>query len=341
MIVKNEERVLKRCLDSIRDLVDEIIIVDTGSTDSTKEIAAVYTDRIYDFKWVDDFSAARNFSFSKASCDYIYIADADEYLDDQARDEFIKLKECMMEEIEIVQMHYNTVGFDTVLNVTSEYRPKLFKRLREFVWIDPIHETVRTAPVVFDSDIIVTHAPESIHSSRDFSIFQKTLDRDGILSANISRMYAIELLKNGQPDDFAKAESYFTKLHDEAPDTEIGRMAACVLARYYRLSNNMVALLKYAMSDAVSGFSSEVCLDVANVFFDAGAYADSYTWACNAHMNSTAIVDVHTMGDYALELMIASLQKMQDDNPDVKPIISELQAELDSWTMPAEDTHKL
>ena len=62
MIVKNEERVLKRCLDSVRDLVDEIIIVDTGSTDATKRIAAGYTDKIYDFTWNDDFSAARNFA---------------------------------------------------------------------------------------------------------------------------------------------------------------------------------------------------------------------------------------------------------------------------------------
>ena len=50
MIVKNEEAVLARCLDSIADLVDEIIIVDTGSTDRTKEIASYYTDKIYDFE---------------------------------------------------------------------------------------------------------------------------------------------------------------------------------------------------------------------------------------------------------------------------------------------------
>ena len=64
MIVKNEERVLARCLDSVADLVDEIIIVDTGSTDATKEIAARYTEKIYDFVWQDHFAAARNFSFS-------------------------------------------------------------------------------------------------------------------------------------------------------------------------------------------------------------------------------------------------------------------------------------
>ncbi len=74
MIVKNEEKVLGRCLDSIADLMDEIIIVDTGSTDRTKEIAKKYTEHIYDFEWIDDFSAARNFSFSKATKDYIYAA---------------------------------------------------------------------------------------------------------------------------------------------------------------------------------------------------------------------------------------------------------------------------
>ena len=81
MIVKNEERVLKRCLDSVRDLVDEIIIVDTGSTDATKRIAAGYTDKIYDFTWIDDFSAARNFAFSKATKEYIYSAEIGEGLD--------------------------------------------------------------------------------------------------------------------------------------------------------------------------------------------------------------------------------------------------------------------
>ena len=61
MIVKNEEAVLARCLDSIADLMDEIIIVDTGSTDHTKEIAAKYTSQIYDFKWTSDFFRGKKF----------------------------------------------------------------------------------------------------------------------------------------------------------------------------------------------------------------------------------------------------------------------------------------
>ena len=80
MIVKNEEAVLSRCLESIKDAVDEIIIVDTGSSDATKEIAKKYTDLVYDFKWINNFSAARNFSFSKASKDYIIWLDADDVI---------------------------------------------------------------------------------------------------------------------------------------------------------------------------------------------------------------------------------------------------------------------
>ena len=78
--VYNAEKTLRRCLDSIRAGVDEIIIADTGSSDSTKEIAAHYTDKIYDFAWIDDFSAARNFSFSKATMEFAMWLDADDVL---------------------------------------------------------------------------------------------------------------------------------------------------------------------------------------------------------------------------------------------------------------------
>lgn len=80
MIVKDEEQVLERCLDSVKELVDEIVIVDTGSTDATKDIAARYTDRLFHFEWNHDFSAARNFSFRQATQDYILWLDADDEL---------------------------------------------------------------------------------------------------------------------------------------------------------------------------------------------------------------------------------------------------------------------
>ena len=78
MIVKNEERTLARCLDSVAGITDEIVIVDTGSSDRTMEIAAQYTDRIFMYEWADDFAAARNFSFDQATQEYILWLDADD-----------------------------------------------------------------------------------------------------------------------------------------------------------------------------------------------------------------------------------------------------------------------
>ena len=92
MFVLFEDAILSRCLATVADLVDEIVIVDTGSTDATKEIAARYTDKIYDFQWIDDFSAARNFAFSKATKEYIYTADADEVISQENRQKFLQLK---------------------------------------------------------------------------------------------------------------------------------------------------------------------------------------------------------------------------------------------------------
>ena len=78
MIVRNEEDNLSKCLDSVKNLVNEIIIVDTGSVDMTKNIALQYTPKVYDYTWDNDFSKARNFSIEYAENDMILILDADE-----------------------------------------------------------------------------------------------------------------------------------------------------------------------------------------------------------------------------------------------------------------------
>jgi hypothetical protein len=85
MIVKNEESNIAACLESVRDLVDEIIVVDTGSTDATKSIAAGFGGNVFDFQWVDDFAAARNESIRHATREWIFWMDADERLNEENR----------------------------------------------------------------------------------------------------------------------------------------------------------------------------------------------------------------------------------------------------------------
>ena len=84
MMVKNEEKNLKRCLDSVKELMEavesEIIIVDTGSTDGTVSIASKYTNNIYHHIWNNNFSEMRNISIAYASGEFVFILDADEVL---------------------------------------------------------------------------------------------------------------------------------------------------------------------------------------------------------------------------------------------------------------------
>ncbi|WP_139996969.1 glycosyltransferase [Paenibacillus paridis] len=87
MIVRNEEKVLGRCLESIKNLVDEIIVVDTGSKDTTKEIATSFGAKIYDYEWNDSFSDARNYALEQATSDWNLVLDSDEYLSNESADE--------------------------------------------------------------------------------------------------------------------------------------------------------------------------------------------------------------------------------------------------------------
>ncbi|HYF75279.1 MAG TPA: glycosyltransferase family 2 protein, partial [Candidatus Nitrosocosmicus sp.] len=81
MIVKNEEKFLENCLKSVKDFVDEMIVVDTGSADRTVEIAKSHNARVFYFEWINDFAAARNYALDQATGEYVLVMDADEYLE--------------------------------------------------------------------------------------------------------------------------------------------------------------------------------------------------------------------------------------------------------------------
>jgi glycosyltransferase involved in cell wall biosynthesis len=107
MITKNEEFKLKRCLESVKDIVNEIIIVDTGSTDKTKDIALEFGAKIYDYKWDDNFANARNYAVSKSSGDWNLILDADEFITNIDLDsvyKFMDSKDSVIGQIKIVNL---------------------------------------------------------------------------------------------------------------------------------------------------------------------------------------------------------------------------------------------
>ncbi len=305
MIVKDEERILKRCLDSAVDLVDEIIIVDTGSTDRTKEIAADYTKNVYDFVWTGDFSAARNFAFSKCTKEYIYAADADEVIDAENRQRFWDLKQTLLPEIEIVQMKYgNQLQFSTIYNFDEEYRPKLYRRLREFVWEYPIHEAVRLEPIVYDSDIVITHLPEALHTGRDIAAFEKMVKTGAYLDKKLCGLYARELFISGSGEEVRRARDYFKTVIEEEGRTPGEQMEAfCVVVRACRLSGDVAEFYKYAMRAAASDeeIPAEICYELGCFYREQGDLPEAAMWFYNALYETESVLDKKCGGELAEE----------------------------------------
>lgn len=175
MIVKDEEDVLARCLESAADTADEIIIVDTGSADATKEIARRYTDKVYDFAWTDDFSAARNFSFSKAEMEYCMWLDADDILLEADRAALLDLKRTLDPAADVVMLRYHA-AFDADGKPTlSYYRERIVRNSPEFRWAGAVHEAITPSGVVVYGDAAVSHRKlRPSDPARNLHIYEKS-----------------------------------------------------------------------------------------------------------------------------------------------------------------------
>jgi glycosyltransferase involved in cell wall biosynthesis len=300
MIVKNEEKLLARCLDSMKDLAEEIVIVDTGSTDKTCEIAARYTKKLFHFSWTGDFSQARNFAFSKCTQEYIYSADADEVIDEENRERFRVLKQALLPEIEIVQMKYgNQLSYSTIYNFDEEYRPKLYKRLRYFVWEYPIHEAVRLDSVIYDSDVVITHMPEQSHTPRDLATFEKMVESGVVLDKRMHNLYAKELFVSGNSNDFSRASAFFKKAaEDQERDGDTMMEACCVAARAAHLNGNLHEMMKYALKAVAAGSCSEICYELGEHYRETEDYPEAEIWYYNAAYETQSILNVHCGDDW-------------------------------------------
>lgn len=182
MIVKDEEVVLEGFLNKIKGLADEIIIVDTGSKDKTKEIARKFTDKVYGYRWNDDFSEARNFSLAKATKEWILVLDADEKI---SKSDLIKIKKIIgiknsFAGYSFLQKTYAEEEFPfkfkkikhkTFKGYTFRRMTRLFRNDKRIRFEYPIHETVvesimRMGGRINPLDINIDHYPSS-NSKKD------------------------------------------------------------------------------------------------------------------------------------------------------------------------------
>ena len=171
MIVKDEESSLGRCLESIKDEVDEIIIVDTGSRDRTVEIARQYTDKIYFHPWENSFSKARNYSLKYATSDWIFILDADEELEGGS----IGL---IRKSIKDEYADAFNVGTKSFVNkgkgLTFHKTPRLFRNNGIIHYEGIVHNQVVGYKSLKNSDIIVLHHGYNVDHGTRTKKFNRT-----------------------------------------------------------------------------------------------------------------------------------------------------------------------
>ena len=278
MIVKNEEPVLARCLESAGLIADEIIVVDTGSTDRTKEIASRFTERVYDFSWEDDFAAARNFAFSKASMEYCLWLDADDVFLPADREAFLELKNTLSHDIDVVMMRYH-IAFDGDGNPTfSYYRERLLKNVPQARWAGEIHEVIAPFGKIMHSEIAVTHKKEGPGDpDRNLRIFEKLRSKGKTLEPRQQFYYARELYYHRRYRDAIAAFTAFLETGRGWVENEID---AC---RHLGLCRRALGEMDEAVRALLRSFEyaaprAETCCDLGQCFLERGDAATAAFW---------------------------------------------------------------
>ena len=222
LIVKNEEVYIQRCLESLKDF-DEIIVVDTGSEDNTKEKVKNFTDKIYDFQWNDNFAEARNFAKSKATGDYILSIDADEIL--------------LTPYTEIVKQldEHNTYGITLEATNSKHKAVRLFKNIKEIFWVGAIHECL-CIPAEKNIDVTIHYDYSPAHQldpERTVRILEKELAK----KPNLVREKYYYAREFWYKKDYEQAIKWFWKYLNCAVWLPEISDAYLYLARCYWLTN--------------------------------------------------------------------------------------------------------
>lgn len=192
MIVRDEEHNLPRLLDSVAGLFDDVVIVDTGSTDRTREIARGYGARVYDFRWCEDFAAARNESLRHAAGDYAMWLDADDVIEPSERPKLRALFDRLDSDgaLYVLSCNSDPVPGSTLHNHIQQIR--LFPRRDWLTWKGRAHEEIE--PIDPDRGVTIRHTDITIRHTgyTDPGLLARKHDRDQAL-------YRLDLVDH--PDD--------------------------------------------------------------------------------------------------------------------------------------------
>lgn len=277
MIVKNEERVLEACLESISPWVDEIIIVDTGSTDKTKQIAEKFTRNVYDFPWIDDFSAARNESLGHATGDWIFWIDADDTVPVETGQRIRALAASAGTGIGAFTMRVVLPSAPGEIGTRTINHTKLFRNIADYRFYGAIHEQI-SEPILRSGKQILDTDLEIIHSSHDFSeegralkqereikILRKEIENNPTYAFNWFNLGLVEFRAENYPGSIDALSKFFTLLHGAS--SSVSHQAYYHLSIGYEFLGNIAISLQVA-ENGLSEFPDDPALQfqAANLY---------------------------------------------------------------------------
>lgn len=236
MIVKDEEKDIRRCLESARGFVDEMVVVDTGSLDKTVDVAREFGARVFFLPWQNDFSLARNFALAQAKFDWILILDADDELQWQG----VNKRELLQLDFDIyICRIVNCVGSPLFQRETVHPQPRLFRRTAAKEYCGALHEQL-----VYEDGVKIAVAPLSVihygyfdarkdRGSRNIAILQTQVNKE---PGNLFARYnlATERLRQGHTDQAVKV---FAQLFPRVDEMGTGLVAEFVRSYAVALLN--------------------------------------------------------------------------------------------------------
>ena len=272
LIVKNEERVLDRCLESLEGVADETVVVDTGSTDATRDIATRRGARLFEFPWTGDFSAARNHALDVSNGEWILYIDADERV---RRESASQLRSELLD--------HTHIGYEILLHPRPEHSPyrilRLFKNdlsirfrgiIHENIWPSVIEYRARWGGNIGKSSLIVDHdgyeGDQSAKDARNYPLLLSALAEDPgrvYCWCHLAAIYAARNEKQRAEDAWEQALEIVRKNNGRARDDLLPYLGL-IESGLERIGEDHLSRLRTLFEEARSRFGNRVQLQWLN-----------------------------------------------------------------------------
>ena len=275
LIVKNEQEVIGRCLNCVCKFADEIVVVDTGSTDNTIAEVKKYTNNVYFFKWCGDFSAARNFAFDRATSDLVMWLDADDVITDENCAKIASLKAAFAD-YDMAVLQY-AVAFDGEKPTYVYNRERIFRRSKNYRFIGAVHEAVVPCGKILYSDAVIYHKKvKENEPMRNLRIYQSVIASGVKLDDRQKFYYGRELLFNKMYREAAAVLEDFIR----GGGWSVNKTEACLnlYQAYKELGEENRAYASLLRGFPIAAPNSQACCILGEMFLNRGEYTSAIFW---------------------------------------------------------------